>query len=78
MSHKLLRRELIGKKVFTEAGTELGILEDIVIESPSGLIKYILIRFSGKISQNHRVDDKGRVICAIEGIRATDGKVVVR
>ena len=78
MSHKLLRRELIGKKVFTEAGTELGVLEDIVIESPSGLIKYILIRFSGKISQNHRVDDKGRVICAIEDIRTTDGKIVVR
>lgn len=78
MSHKLLRRELIGKKVFTEAGTELGILEDIVIESPTGLIKYILIRFSGKISQNHRVDDKGRVICAIEDIRTTDGKIVVK
>ena len=77
MSHKLLRKELIGKRVFTEAGTELGVLEDIVIDCTSGQIRYILIRFSGKISQNHRTDEQGRVICAVDGIRATNGKVVV-
>ena len=77
MSQKLLRKELIGKKVFTEAGTELGVLEDIVIDCTSGLIRYILIRFSGKISQNHRTDEQGRVICAVDEIMATNGKVVV-
>lgn len=77
MTHKLLRKELIGKKVLSEGGTELGTLDEIVIDDETGEIKYLLIRFTGKISPLHKTDSHGRVICAISDMRITEGHIVV-
>ncbi len=78
MAHRMLRKELIGKKVITEGGTEVGTLEDFVIDSDNGRITYLLIRSYGKTSSLQRTDDKGRLICAFEDIKVFEGHLVVR
>ena len=78
MIHRMLRKELVGKKVITEGGTEIGYLDDFVIDSDSGQIAYMLIRSYGKISPLQKTDGKGRLICTFEDIKIYEGHLVVR
>lgn len=77
MTHRMLRKELVGMKVFTSGGTELGDLDDIVIDNDTGLVKYFLIRFHGKVSANHKTDGKGRLVCSVTEIRVSEGHLVI-
>ena len=78
MAHKMLRKELVGKKVITGGGTEVGTLEDFVIDADDGRITYLLIRSYGKISPLQKTDEKGRLICTFEDIKVFEGHLVVR
>ena len=78
MAHKMLRKELIGKRVITEGGTEIGYLDDFVIESDNGQIAYMLIKTYGKVSPLQKTDEKGRLICSFEDIKVYEGHLVVR
>lgn len=78
MAYKMLRKELIGKRVLTEGGTEIGHLDDFVIDSDNGRIVYMLIRTYGKVSALQKTDDKGRLICSFEDIKVYEGHLVVR
>ena len=78
MTNRMLRKELVGKKVITEGGTEVGTVEDFVIDVDSGKVVYVLIKGYGKASSLQKTDDKGRLICAFENIKVFEGHLVVR
>lgn len=77
MSHKMFRKELIGMRVYTVGGTDLGELDDIVIDNDTGLVKYLLIRFYGKTTQHHKTDGKGRLIYSVNEMMVSDGHLIV-
>ena len=77
MTQITLRKELVGKRVFTEGGTELGHLDEIVIDDDTGAIEYLLIRSYGKVSPFQKTDEKGRIICAVENLRIFEGRLII-
>jgi len=62
MSRKLLRDELIGKTVMTANGAVLGVLDEMVIDTETGEIKYILVRSGPKHVPGQKIDSKGRCV----------------
>ena len=62
MPRKLLRDEIVGKTVMTSSGALLGTLEELVIDTETGEIKYILVREDSKHSTGHKIDSKGRTV----------------
>ena len=62
MAKKYLRGELIGKAVLTANGTSLGTLDEMVIDTDTGEIKYILVRSDSKLNEGQKIDSKGRAV----------------
>ncbi len=78
ISSKMFSRELIGKKVETVAGTEVGILDDIVIDTADGRIKYLLVRPAGAVIKGPaKVDDGGRLVVETDRIRVDREKIII-
>lgn len=77
MTKRMLREELIGLKVFTNGGTEIGELNDIVIDTETGLVKYLLIKSYTNMSQDHKTDGKGRIICSVTDMKVIDGRMII-
>ena len=62
MARKLLRNEIIGKTVMTSNGTVLGTLDEMVIDTETGEIKYILVRSDPRKGTGQKIDSKGRTV----------------
>ena len=61
MTNKILRNELIGKTVMTANGSILGTLDEVVVDTETGEMKYILVKGSD-YAANQRIDSKGRAV----------------
>ncbi len=78
MNFKFYSRELIGCIVETIAGNPVGVLDDIVIDTVGGRIKYLLIKPAGAIINGPaKVDEKGRLVVETNRIRLENGKIVI-
>ena len=70
--------ELLGKEVVTIKGRTVGVLEDIVIDTDDGLIKYLLVSAKGKITgEPHKVDENGRLVVETDRIRVEGNRLVI-
>jgi sporulation protein YlmC with PRC-barrel domain len=75
---RLFSRELFGKEVETINGRTVGILEDIVIDTDDGSIRYLLISTAGNVAEgSHKVDEKGRIVVETDRIRVKDDKLII-
>lgn len=75
---KFYSRELIGCVVETISGTSVGILDDIVIDTVGGRVKYLLIKPSDYVINGPaKVDEKGRLVVETNRIRLDNGKIVI-
>lgn len=75
---KFFSRELIGKTVENVSGNRVGILDDIVIDTVGGRVKYLLIKSANSvISGQAKVDEEGRLVVEASRIRLEDGKIVI-
>jgi sporulation protein YlmC with PRC-barrel domain len=78
MEDRIFSREFIGKEVETITGRVVGILEDLVIDTETGLIKYLLVSTAGNVmGEAHKVDEKGRAVVETDRIRINEGKIVI-
>jgi sporulation protein YlmC with PRC-barrel domain len=78
MENRMFSKELIGKEVETVAGKAVGTLEDIVIDTDNGSIKYLLISAGGNvIGGSHKVDEKGRIVVETDRIRIDGKKMII-
>ena len=77
MVRKLLSGEIIGKSVLTSNGTLLGTLEDMVIDTETGEIKYILVRADSKANTGQKIDYKGRTVYAFSKMIVGEKNVTV-
>lgn len=76
MTNKILRNELVGKTVMTANGNILGTLDEIVVDTESGEMKYILVKTSDHIV-NQKIDSKGRAVYAFSRMIVGEKNVTV-
>ncbi|MDR3282362.1 MAG: PRC-barrel domain-containing protein [Candidatus Methanoplasma sp.] len=78
MGDKMFTRELIGMEVATVSGRQIGILEDLVIDTVGGSLRYLLVAASGNVFDAPRkVDDKGRMVIETDRMRIEDGRIII-
>ena len=75
MTNKVTRYELIGKTVMTGNGNVLGILEEVVIDTESGEMKYILVRGDNPTGQ--KIDSRGRAVYTFSRMIVGDRNITV-
>jgi len=78
MKDKMFGAEILGKEVETISGRQVGILEDIVIDTDDGSIKYILISAAGNaVGGPHKVDENGKMVVETDRVRFDGSKVII-
>ncbi|MCL2031683.1 MAG: PRC-barrel domain-containing protein [Methanomassiliicoccaceae archaeon] len=78
MEDRIFSREIIGKEVETITGRTVGVLEDIVIDTEDGSIKYLLISTAGNVlGESHKVDEKGRAVVETDRIRISGNRLII-
>lgn len=74
----MFTKELIGLDVVTVKGSKIGTLEDIVIETGNGSVKYLLVASNGSVHNvSQKVDGEGRLVVETDRIRVQDGAIVI-
>ena len=77
MAGKFLTKELIGKTVITGNGTILGTLDEMVVDTDTGEVKYILVRSDAKHNPGQKIDSKGRHVYAFSKMIVGEKNVTV-
>ncbi len=78
MTQMMLTKELAGKRVMTPTGKVIGILDDIVIDTATGEIRYILVRSSdAQANPGQRIDGKGRLVYSTTRISIDDAGITL-
>jgi len=78
MKERMFSTELLGKEVETISGRVVGILEDIVIDTEDGLIKFFLISAIGNVvSGPHKVDENGKMVVETDRLRVDGDKIII-
>lgn len=77
MAHNALRQELVGKKVVTSGGTMLGTLDELVVDTETGEVRYILIRFDSHCPRPEKIDGKGRGVYIFSKMLVGEQKIIV-
>lgn len=78
MIQKLTRKELIGKTVMNSPGTVLGVSEEIVIDTETGEMKYLIVNpLDGQTKPKQMITDKGRAVYAFNSIVVGDTTITI-
>ncbi len=73
---EVFSEEIVGKNAITSGGYPIGTVEDIVIDTETGELRYLLVRpAAGNITQ--KMDGKGRAVVTITSIKLTGDNVIV-
>ena len=68
--------EIIGKVAMTTGGFPMGPIVDIVFNTETGEIKYLLVNATSTHKNAYELDDRGRAIIGFNMIKITDKNVV--
>jgi len=69
--------QLIGKKAITSGGYPIGIIEEIVVDTETGELKYLLVRPDVGAASMNKTDGKGRAVITIGTLKIADENVIV-
>ena len=72
---EVLAEEIIGKVAMSNGGHRFGVIEDIVIETDTGEMKYLLVRSEDRLSGG-RMDANGRTVVSFSTLKITDSYVM--
>ncbi|MDR0198825.1 MAG: PRC-barrel domain-containing protein [Methanomassiliicoccaceae archaeon] len=75
MDSRVFISEIAGKMAISKDGQLLGQIEDIVIDTSTGLVKYLVLGPSSKISD--MVDDTGRAVITVKKMQPDEDCVIV-
>ena len=67
--------EVAGKMAVSKDGQLLGHIEDIVIDTSTGMIRYLILGATTKVSD--MVDDMGRAVIAVKKLQLDQDYVIV-
>ena len=74
---EIFSEELIGKSAMTSGGYPIGIVEDMVVDTESGELKYLLVRSAGGNVTTQKVDGKGRAVITFSSLKITGDNIIV-
>ena len=69
--------EIIGRNAMTSGGYPIGTVEDIVIDTETGELKYLLIRPSSGNLSTQKTDGRGRAVVSVGSIKISGDNVIV-
>ena len=69
--------EIIGRNAMTSGGYPIGTIEDIVVDTETGELKYLLIRPASGSMSTQKTDGKGRAVVSIGSIKVSGDNVIV-
>ncbi|MDR0778723.1 MAG: PRC-barrel domain-containing protein [Methanomassiliicoccaceae archaeon] len=75
MENRVFISEIAGKMAVSKDGQLLGPIEDVVIDTSSGLVRYLILGATTKVSDT--VDDMGRAIIPIKKMHLDQEYVIV-
>lgn len=75
---KFFSRQLVGRIVENISGNTIGVLDDIVLDTIGGRVKYLLINPTGSIiNKSAKVDEHGRLVVETGRIRLEGDRIVI-
>ena len=77
MTERFFATEILGLEARTGDGKRLGKVDDIVVDTQSGEMKYILLRDCSEMCGRYRTDPDGRKVVDFRTIDITDGAVIL-
>lgn len=77
MPTSVFSKEIVGKTAMTSSGYVLGNVEDVVIDTKTGEMKYILIRMTAGMRPGQKIDSKGRAVYAFTTLRIADNNLII-
>ena len=75
MAERVFLSEIVGKIALDKDSVMLGPIEDIVIDTSTGFVKYLVLGSGVKVSE--MVDDLGRAVVPVGGMRIETEYVIV-
>jgi sporulation protein YlmC with PRC-barrel domain len=73
---EMLSEELIGRNAMTSGGYPIGTIEEIVIDTETGELKYLLVRPSAGIA-TQKTDGKGRAVISVNTMKMSGENIIV-
>jgi sporulation protein YlmC with PRC-barrel domain len=67
--------EIVGKMAVSKDGQLLGHIEDVVIDTATGFIRYLILGATTKVSE--MVDDLGRAVIAVKKMHLDQDYVII-
>lgn len=77
MNDTMFSKQLIGLTAITSGGYPLGVIEDVVIETTTGEMKYLLVRMKTSSKTGQRVDAKGRTVVAFNNLKIVGDNIMI-
>ena len=74
---ELFSDELIGKNAITSGGYPIGTVEDIVIDTETGEIRFLLVRPAAGNITTQRTDGKGRAVVTVNAMKVSGDSIIV-
>ena len=75
MDSRVFISEIAGKMAVSKDGQLLGQIEDLVIDTSTGMVKYLVLGPSTKISE--MVDDMGRAVITVKNMHFDQEYIIV-
>ena len=69
--------ELIGRTAVTSGGYPVGTVEELVVDTGTGEIRYLLIRPTAGGVSSQKTDSKGRAVVSFSNLKLSGDKVIV-
>ena len=74
---EVFSEEIIGKKAITSGGYPIGTVEDIVIDTETGELKYLLVKPASGNLANQKTDGRGRAVVTVGSIKISGDNVII-
>ena len=74
---ELFSDEIIGKNAITSGGYPIGVVEDIVIDTETGEIRFLLVKPAAGNITTQRTDGKGRAVVTMNGMKVSGDSVII-
>ncbi len=73
---EMFSNELIGKVATTTGGYTVGPIVDIIFDTETGVIKYLLVSITSPLKAPYDLDDRGRAIIPFTSLKVSEKNVV--
>lgn len=78
MEMRFFSKELLGRVVETLSGKTVGVLDDIVLDTVGGGVKYLLINPVGSVfNKSVKMDRKGRLVVETDRVRLEGERIII-